>query len=128
MLQSTSKKRFAQTTASELQQTIANSQNQNTLSKSKWAMNVFRKWFEEWRVRIGDDINKVLKNVEEFTKNDLDYCLRYFYSDARKENGEFYPPDTLKDICTGIQYFFNNSLEWQISLFNDPEFCLNLFK
>ena len=40
----------------------------------------------------------------------------------RKVKGGRYPPQTQKDICTGIQYYFNNTLKWSVSLFSDKEF------
>lgn len=123
-------KRFAETSTEELNRSLENSVPQNTRNKSKWAMNIFRKWLSEWRVRIDDDTTKVLKDIEEFTKGDLDYCLQYFYSDLRKRSGDRYPPQTQKDVATGIQFYFNNMLNWNISLFNDNDFmksrrCLN---
>ena len=87
-------KRFAETSTEELNRSLENSVPENTKNKSKWAMNIFWKWLSEWRVRIDDDILKVLKEVEEFSKDDLDYCLQYFYSNLRKGSGERYPPQT----------------------------------
>ena len=69
------------------------------------------------------NIDKVLKDLSEFTKGDLDYALRYFFCDVRKQTGDRYPPQTLKDICSGIQFYFNNSLGWTISIFNDKDFA-----
>ena len=83
-----SKNRFASTTSEQLQQYLSNATPMNTTNKAKWAMNVFKSWLAGWRVRIDDDILKVLKDLEEFTIEDLDYCLRYFWCDVRKENGE----------------------------------------
>lgn len=117
----TTSKRFAETTAEELREDVENAVNKNTLSKSKWAINIYKKWLENWRVRL-DELPKVLKEIHEFTKDDLDYSLQYFYSDMRKEDCGYYPPQTQKDIVTGIQYYFNNTLNWSVSLFNDKEF------
>ena len=62
----------------------------NTHNKTKWAIKIFGKWLSVWRVRC-DEVAKVLKPIEEFCKDDLDYALRYFYCDVRKQNGERYP-------------------------------------
>ena len=64
-------KRFAVTSNKELNRSLENSVLQNTRNKSKWAKNILRKWLYERRVRIDDDISKVLKDIEEFTKGDL---------------------------------------------------------
>lgn len=114
--------RFASTTHEQLENFITNATPKNTINKSKWAMNTFKTWLADWRLRINDNIPKVLKEVEEFTTEELDYCLRYFWCDARKENKQRYPPQTLKDLCTGIQYFFNNTFDRNISIFKDKEF------
>ena len=119
------KGRFASTTCNQLDNYILNATPINTLNKSKWAMNVFKSWLADWRTRIDDDIPKVLKDLDEITIEELDYCLRYFWCDVRKESRQHYPPQTLKDLCTGIQYFFNNTLNKNISIFKDNEFRLS---
>ena len=93
---------------------------QNTKAKAKWAMKLFNDWLTVWRVRL--DGIKVLKDVNTFTKSDLDFCLQHFYCDVRKKDGQKYPPVTLKEIASMIQFDFNRSLNWSISLFLDKEF------
>ena len=68
-------------------------------------MKIFRAWLGEWRVRM-DDTLKVLKDIEEFTRDDLDYVLKFFFAEVRKENGAWYPPETLKSMAAMIQHFF----------------------
>ena len=62
----------------------------NTIKKEKWIMKIFRSWLGEWRVRI-DDTLKVLKEIEEFSRDDLDYVLKFFFAEVRKENRTWYP-------------------------------------
>ena len=97
--------RFASTTDSEIESNIQEVIPKTTIQKAKWAMNLFKSWFDEWKVRLNGPL-KVLKDIDEFTKSDLDYCLKYFYSDVRKINGSRYPPSTLKELAAMIQYNF----------------------
>lgn len=113
--------RFACTTTEAMNSDLTTRISQNTRNKTKWAMKIFREWLSEWRIRC-DEIPKVLKPIDEFCKDDLDYALRYFFCDVRKTNGERYPPKTLKEIACSIQHYFNNELDWNISLFVDSSF------
>lgn len=113
--------RFVSTREEEITESLLAAVPKSTVSKSQWAMKVFNDWLTEWKVRL-DDTPKVLKDVNEFSTDDLNYCLKYFYCDVRKQNGERYPPQSLKEMVASIQYFFNNSLKWNISLFTDDEF------
>ena len=123
VIMESSRKRFASTSEHERMQDFEKTTPKNTMNKSKWAMKIFQDWLNEWRVRYDDDILKILKDIKEFTVNDLNYCLKYFFCDMRKNNGERYPPQTQKDICSGIQYHFNHNAGWNISIFNDKEFA-----
>ena len=78
-----SSSRFAQSSSSDITTALEKAVAPNTLNKAKWAMKIFKSWLADWRVRI-DNVLKVLKDVDEMTKNDLNYCLGYFYSDVRK--------------------------------------------
>ena len=93
----------------------------SSVSKSQWAIKVFKDWLTDWKVQL-DDIPKVLKHVNEVSTDDLNYFWKYFYCDVRKQKGERFPPQSLKEMVASIQYFFNNSLNWNISLFTEDEF------
>ena len=95
--------RFVSTREVEITETLLAAIPKSTLSKSQWAIKVFKDWLTDWKVQL-DDTPKVLKHVNQFSTDDLNYCLKYLYCDA------------------SIQYFFNNSLKWNISLFADDEF------
>ncbi len=62
----------------------------NTKKKSMWTVGLLKKWHAEWKVRLDGGL-KVYKDVEEWSKGDLNFALRYFFSEVRKENGERYP-------------------------------------
>lgn len=40
----------------------------------------------------------------------------------RKENGQPYPPRTLKEMVWGVQFYYEHVLNYKFSIFNDPEF------
>ena len=61
--------------------------SQNTVNKSRWAMKIFQDWLREWRVRYDDGILKILRDIEDFIVDDLNYCLKYFFCDMQKNNG-----------------------------------------
>ena len=113
--------RFHQTTEEQIEDDIKAGIPKTTRKKMQWAMNLFKEWLYYWRVRL-DDIPKVLKDIEEFTKSDLDYCLRYFFSEVRKMDGSYYPPETLKSLAAMIQLYFRNEFKWQFSIFKDSDF------
>ena len=69
-----------------------------------------------------DETLKVLKDIEEFDKSDLNYCLKYFVVEIRNQKGDDYPPRTLKEIVAMVQHYFQNSLKQDWSIFNDKEF------
>ena len=65
---------------------------------------------------------KVLKPIDEFDKGDLNYCLKYLVVEIRNQKGDDYPPGTLKEIVALIQHYFQHSLKYDWSVFNDKEF------
>lgn len=113
--------RFAQVNEEEINKCIINRIPENTARKVKWAMKIFNEWFMEWKCRLDEEL-KVFKDLYEFDKSDLNYCLRYFICEIRKENHEKYPPQTLKEIVAMIQHHFNNAFHKSWSIFKDPEF------
>jgi hypothetical protein len=114
-------KRFIPATHENLDELLASRIPAKTRSKQAWVMKIFRSWFQDWKVRL-DDTLKVLKDLEDFDKSDLNYCLKYFVVEIRNQKGDFYPPRTLKEIIAMIQHYFQNSLMRDWSIFNDKEF------
>lgn len=113
--------RFAQVNETDIQKCIENRIPENTKKKVKWVMKLFGDWFTDWRCRLDGDL-KVLKDFDEFDASDLNFCLRYFLCEVRKENREKYPPQTLKEIVAMIQHFFNNTHKKSWSIFKDKAF------
>ena len=108
-------------TESEIEKDVADRIPQATQQKVKWAMNLLTTWHEEWKTRLDDQL-KVFLPVEEWSASDLNHVLRYFLCEIRKADHSFYPPQTLKEIVSMIQHFFNNTLKKSFSIFMDKEF------
>ena len=106
--------RFAKFTENEINQQIKERIPKSTRRKIDWTMKLFRTWFGEWKTRL-DGGMKVYKNIEEFLESDLNFCLKYFFAEVRKENGDMYPPDTLKGIAAMIQLCFRTEHHWEFS-------------
>ena len=97
------RKRFAETSEKEINDVMKQATPVNTINKSKWAIKIFKSWLGEWKYRL-DETLKVLKNLEDFTLSDLDYCLKFFYADLRKVNGDASPPLAQKKFVRAFNY------------------------
>lgn len=113
--------RFATATEEGICEDVESCIPRNTLKKANWAISLLRSWHSEWKVRLDDGL-KVFKDLENWTDSELNLCLRFFLSEVRKTNGEEYPPRTLKNLVAMIQWWFNNRLNRQMSIFNDKAF------
>ena len=113
--------RFITTTENELEALRQSRIPQTTLEKVKWGVNLFYKWHNEWKIGL-DGGFKVYKDLDQMDKSDLNYCLKFFLSDARKVNGQEYPPRTLKEIVACIQHNLNYELKQPWSIFKDEAF------
>lgn len=116
-----SSQRFASTTISEIQDHLQNRISPKTKSKEKWAMSIFRKWHDHWKVRLDGQL-KVFHDIEDMSVSDLNYCLKFFIADARTVSGQRYPPRTLKALYYMIQHYMQYECGWTASLFKDKEF------
>ena len=97
-----SSSRFAQLkTDNDVEQAMVSSVPKNTKKSTDWAVNIWRDWsthrrsvspsFTDWPVHL------FIAQPQE-----LNHWLSKFILEARKSNGEPYPPDTLYNICPGL--------------------------
>ena len=86
-------------------------------------MNLFKGWQQEWKARF-DLTPKVLKDMDEMSANEMNYCLQYFFADVRKTDGSKYPPKTLKEIAAMLQHYCNVTFDRKWSIFTGEEFSL----
>jgi hypothetical protein len=105
----------------DLENLVSSRIPENTQRKVDWSMRLFSSWLCYWRVKI-EGPPKVLKNIEEFTDEELDYCLQFFFAEVRKKDGKRYPPATIKEIGACIQNHFVNKFNRNWSIFKDTVF------
>ena len=74
----------------------------------------FRDWLVQCRVRL-DSIPKMLKDLEEFHKNDWNYVLKIFFCGGEKVDGSCHPSETLTGIAAMLQLYFRESFKWKFS-------------
>lgn len=97
---------------------------QNTINHSRWAMKAFNDW-RNARVQnniMNPNMLHVFKEPKEMTKLDLNFLLKFFVHEVRKQNGEKYPRDSLKQLIAGIQFYFRHYFKITMSIFTDIEF------
>jgi hypothetical protein len=119
---SSSSNRFVHSTQESIEKDMQNRIPLNTQKKCAWAVRLLRLWHDDWKCRLDGEM-KVLKPVEEWSSGDLSYALRFFVTEVRKENGDRYPPQTLKELVAAIQHYFQNKLKIMVSIFKDKEFA-----
>lgn len=98
---------------------------ENTKQHSNWAFNAFNDWRKsriERTIMDSSTIN-VYKEPQEMDKLDLNFLLKYFVHEVRKQNGEKYPRESIKQLIAGLQYYFRITYGKNFSIFTDEEFA-----
>lgn len=114
--------RFVFLKEDNLNDIIDESLSDNSKRKSKWAVNTFNSWLKA-RQNSGI-INglQVFKTLNDMSKGELNSQLEYFIFEVRKENGDRYPRNTLKDLFQGIGYHMSCIQKNNFKIFSDEEF------
>ena len=95
--------------------------NENTIKKTQSVFKLFSEWHSKWKVGLDGGL-KVLKDLNEVTKTELNYLLECFFMELRKTDGSHYPPGTLKSYFFCIGYHCKNSFGKSWLVFKDKEF------
>lgn len=110
----------------DLERRMLESLPDSTRAKEKWAINLFRTW-KESRVQLQMQGHlsglAVIKPIEDLTKVEINHLLQFFVFEVRKENGQKYPPGTLKNIVSMIQHYYVYTLRSPMSIWTDGEFA-----
>ena len=73
---------------------------QATEVKSYWAVCVFDSWKQERNLKavtqLHLSISPILPSLLDMAKDEISYSLSRFIMEAKKQNGEDYPADTLR--------------------------------
>jgi len=109
---------------SEIQKMALDRIPKNTLYKNNWAVNTFTFWQNERnKLALNSSLNisAIHPELEEMTKDELNYALSRFVSEMKKKDGNDYPGQTLYELVMAIQNHL--SVKGKCYRFlNDPSF------
>ena len=88
-------------TDSDVDEAKASSVPKNTKKSTDWAVNIWKQWSAHRR-RVCSLYSEWPVHLYIAQPQELNYWLSKFVLEARKNNGEPYPPDTLYNICAGL--------------------------
>ena len=93
----------------------------NTEKNTSWAVNIWKQWSAHRRQTCTSycDWPTHLLIVH---PTEMNNWLSKFVQEARKKNGDHYPPDTLYCICSGLLRFVRETRP-EINIFKDPTFA-----
>lgn len=109
--------RFEEISSAEMDKLLDNSSSKSTLKATKYGMRLF----DEWRASpVG---SKYSKPIEEMSKEELNSCLKYFYTSARKQDGSYFKATSLKSIRAAIdRHLRSPPHSKQFSIISDAAF------
>ena len=126
------KKRFTEMVSSEQLETISKGfVPQNTEKNTKWAFSTFRQWIvsQNQRSTVGEtiDVDILSKPVDKDSEcTELCRVLCLFVVEARKTNGEPYPPKTVFHLLAGLLRYARSGSVQQYPNFLDPKHPVQL--
>lgn len=90
--------------------------------KANWAFNVFFEWKVQRNLRaLKDPQLRHIADITEMPVPDLVYALKRFILEVRKQNGEYYPSDTLYDLFVSLQMYLHSAGR-MVKFFDDVDF------
>lgn len=96
--------------------------SKKTEQKTKWAINLFKKWQEDRRNKSTDAENFISsKNIFEMSDEELNKTLGYFVAEVRNQKGEDYMPNTIYELVCCIQHHMRQMGRF-VSFFDDETF------
>ena len=113
--------RFALKTDEELKQAKTNAIPKNTLKNTTWAVKMWKQWSAHRKQVYPGEYGEW--PVHPFIANDhqLDYWLSKFVLEARRSDGNPYPPNTLYQIYCGLMRFVRDRRP-EVNLFKGNSF------
>ena len=101
----------------------------NTRRANKWHVTVWNDW-AQWRkskISLGEDNNSI-PDISNSCPNEeeLGYWLSRFVIETARRDGKPYPPDTLWNICCGIQRHLRQ-FNAELNIFNERNKIFNDF-
>ena len=87
---------------------------QKTRNQNSWATGVWDAW-ANWHNKSvvgkappGEPYIFIPADIQGMAENELGFWLTRFVLEIRKRNGEVYPPNTMYQLCCGIQRVYND--------------------
>ena len=106
---------------SKIEQARKKAVPKNTHKNTSWAVNIWKEWSAHRR-KVCTSFTEWLTHLLITEPSQLDYWLSKFVLEARKGNGDHYPPDTLYSICSGLLRYIRETRP-QLNIFKDPIFA-----
>ena len=106
-------------TEQEIQQARIGAIPKKTQSDTKYCIGMWDEWRYHRLVNYQDNILE----ITEIPWPDLSKLLSRFILEARKKNGDEFPPSTLHHIISGLQRYLRLSGQPELDFFKNPEFA-----
>ena len=81
----------------------------NTKKNTSWAVNVWTEWADYRRKRCPTECPPHLLTIQACELNDW---LCRFVLEVRRKDGKPYPPNTLHQLCCGVQRYLREVPQW----------------
>ena len=104
--------RFPLTSTEQIQETIKEAENKNTLRSTNTWMRVWYSWAKSRQIN---------ESIETMAPATLDGVLQKFYLEVRKQDGSEYEPDSLKVMQAALERYLSTQ-KYPYSLINSLEF------
>ncbi|XP_073256114.1 uncharacterized protein KIAA1958-like [Porites lutea] len=109
--------RFEEVSPEEIKRIVDNATPINTKRSTKYGLKIFIEWLDS------PGGKKFSKSIEEMSKQELNDCLKSFYTSARKQDGSYYKTSPRKSIRAAIDRFLRSPPHCkQFSIIGDPAF------
>ncbi|KAM7428138.1 hypothetical protein ABFA07_020841 [Porites harrisoni] len=109
--------RFEEVSSEEIKRIVDNATLINTKRSTKYGLRIFIEWLDS------PGGKKFSKSIEEMSKQELNDCLKSFYTSARKQDGSYYKTSSMKSIRAAIDRFLRSPPHCkQFSIIGDPAF------
>ena len=99
----------------EIKQLVSDATPINTRKQTKWAVEMWKKW------AVGRDAPLDLLKL---SMPDLVYWVKRFICEVRKQDGSFYPTESLMSLFTGLeQHIRTDGGRPSVNFFSQPEYA-----
>lgn len=93
-----------------------------TVAKLKWAVSLFKDWQKQRNdIAVDQDISPIRVELEEMTKDELNFSISRFICEIKKRDGNEYPSDTLYSLVVCLQLHMD-TIGKQHKFLNDEVF------